>query len=69
MLVNSSKIKGRLKELDMTQADVAVHLGISAATANQKINNVRDFSLEEAEKVAELLKIEDTSFGEYFFAH
>lgn len=68
-LVNTNKIKGRMKELEVTQADVAKHLNIAQPTANQKINNIRPFDLEEAEKLSELLHIEAAQFGEYFFAH
>lgn len=67
-MVNTNKIKGRMKELEITQADVAKTLGIAQPTANQKINNVRPFELEEAEKLAILLKLEAGEFGKYFFA-
>lgn len=68
-MVNTNKIKGRMKELEVTQADVAKHLNIAQPTANQKINNIRPFDLDEAEKLSELLHIETEQFGEYFFAH
>lgn len=67
-MINSNKIKGRMKELEITQADVAKALNIAPPTANQKINNVRPFDLEEAEKLANLLAIESGEFGKYFFA-
>ena len=38
-MVNTNKIKGRMKELELTQADVAHCLNIAQPTANQKINN------------------------------
>jgi transcriptional regulator with XRE-family HTH domain len=68
IVVNTNKIKGRMKELEITQADVAKCLEIAQPTANQKINNVRPFDLNEAEKLAELLNIEAGDFGLYFFA-
>lgn len=68
-MVNSNKIKGRMKELGLTQADVAHELGIATPTANQKINNVRYFTLDEAEKLSNLLQITLAEFGDYFFAH
>lgn len=67
-MVNTNKIKGRMKELEITQADVAKCLKIAQPTVNQKINNVRPFDLEEAEKLSELLKISSSEFGMYFFA-
>lgn len=66
-MVNTNKIKGRLRELGKTQLDVAKYLGIQQATANQKINNSRCFTLEEAEKLAELLGISPEEFKLYFF--
>lgn len=67
-MVNSNKIKGRMKEKEITQADVARHLKIAQPTVNQKINNIRPFDLEEAEKLSDMLGICSGEFGEYFFA-
>lgn len=67
-MVNANKIKGRMRELSITQADVAKALNIAQPTANQKINNTRPFDLDEAEKLANLLQIHAGEFGDYFFA-
>lgn len=67
-MLNVNKIRGRLAELNLTQRDVAQALGIAVPTASQKLNRVRPMDLDEAEKLAALLKIEDDQFGEYFFA-
>ena len=67
-MVNTNKLKGLMKELNITQADVAKELDIAQPTANQKINNVRPFDLDEAEKLANMLHIEAGDFGTYFFA-
>lgn len=66
-LVNTDKIKGRMRELKITQKDVALALKIAQPTINQKINNVRPFNLSEAESLATLLKIDDSAFANYFF--
>ncbi len=66
-MVNTNKIKAKMKELELTQNDVACSLGIRQSTANQKINNVRCFSLEEAEKLSNLLSIKADEFKDYFF--
>ncbi len=58
-----------MRELEITQADVAKALNIAQPTANQKINNTRPFDLNEAEKLAVLLKIDSGEFGAYFFAN
>ena len=67
-MINTNKIKGRMRELAITQADVAKALNIAQPTANQKINNTRPFDLDEAEKLAQLLQINSGEFGEYFVA-
>lgn len=67
-MVNTNKIKGRMREMEITQADVAKCLEIAQPTANQKINNVRPFDLTEAEKLSSLLDIDSGEFGKYFFA-
>ncbi len=68
-MINSNKVKGRIKECGLSQEDVAKHLNIASCTVSQKLNNVRPFDLEEAEKLATLLKIDSAEFGDYFFAH
>lgn len=66
-MINTSKIKERMDELGITQVKLAKRLGIAAPTMSQKINNNRPLSLEEAEKMANALKIKDKDFGVYFF--
>lgn len=67
-MVNSAKIMGRMVELRITQADLAVKLGITQPTVSQKINNIRPMDLDEAEKMAEILKIGMPDFASYFFS-
>ena len=67
-MLNIAKVRGRMAELKLSQKDVAEALGISVSTASQKLNRVRPIDLDEAEKLATLLKLEDNQFGEYFFA-
>lgn len=67
-MLNVSKVRGRMAELNITQKDVATALDIATATASQKLNRVRPMNLDEAEKLASLLRLEDGQFGEYFFA-
>lgn len=68
-MLNANKIKGRMRELGITQADVAKFLNVAQPTVNQKINNIRPFDLDEAEKFSNLLGIDTCEFGAYFFAH
>lgn len=69
MVVNSKKICGRMRELGLRQLDVAQAMGIAAPTVSQKINGIRPMTLEEAERMADVLKIDNADFGIYFFSH
>lgn len=64
---NTRKLKARMVELGLTQKDVADVLNIAPATASQKLNGIRPLYLHEAQTVANLLKIEDSAFSDYFF--
>lgn len=66
-LINTNKIKGRMKELQITQKDVAKSLGLAQPTVNQKIRNIRPMDLREAEKLSKLLHIKPEDFAAYFF--
>ena len=67
-MVNSKKLKDRAKEKGIRQWEIANKLGLKQSTVNQKINNKRPMLLEEAEKIADLLEIENVEFAAYFFA-
>lgn len=67
-MLNVDKVRGRMAELRLSQKDVADALGIAVSTASQKLNRVRPMDLDEAEKLSQLLKLNDSQFGEYFFA-
>ena len=68
-MINTNKIKGRMRELGKTQSDCAEYIGVKPPTFNQKINNIRPFYLTEAEKLSEFLEIQNSNFSEYFFCH
>lgn len=67
-MLNIPKVRGRMAELGLTQTDVANALNIATSTACQKLNRVRPMDLDEADKLAKLLCLDDSQFGEYFFA-
>ncbi len=54
--------------MGITQKDVSIALGLAQPTINQKINNIRPMDLDEAEKLADLLKIPSAEFATYFFS-
>lgn len=65
---DAERLKARMRELRITQEKLAEQLNLATPTISQKINNSRPFYLEEAEKVAKILKISNKDFGLYFFA-
>lgn len=67
-MLNTNKIKGRMRELGIVQADVAKQLDLAEPTVSQKINGKRPMDLEEARALADMLHIENSQFGDYFFA-
>ena len=67
-MINSMKLKGRLRELGLTQKDLAYALKLSKATISQKLSGFRPLTIDEAEKIAEVLRIPDSAFGSYFFS-
>lgn len=67
-MLNSNKIKGRMKELGIVQADVAKRLKLAEPTVSQKINGKRPMDLEEARALAKMLQIDNGEFGVYFFS-
>jgi predicted transcriptional regulator len=67
-MINTRKIKGRMQELGVLQADVAKTLGLAEPTVSQKINGKRPMDLDEAKKLAQMLNIDKCDFGAYFFS-
>lgn len=65
-MLNSNLIKARMAELGLTQKDLAKALNLAPATISQKINNIRPLYLEEALSFAEILRIEDRDFRNFF---
>ena len=64
---DTERLKTRMRELRITQENLAKQLDLATPIISQKINNNRPFYLEEAEKVARILKISNKDFGLYFF--
>lgn len=68
-MLNTNKIKGRMRELGIVQADVAKRLELAEPTVSQKINGKRPMDLDEARALAEMLHIDNSEFGSYFFSN
>jgi len=68
-LINSNKVKGRLVELGLTQKDGQSVWKCALPTVSQKINRVRPINLEEADLLADLLKLNEEEYYEFFFGN
>lgn len=66
-MINSNKIKGRMRELGIIQADVAKRLNLAEASVSLKLSCKRPMDLDEARELAEMLNISNEDFGTYFF--
>lgn len=67
MMFNYSKLLGKIKERGFTQTDFAQKIGMSPTTLSLKLSNKASFKQEEMKKASELLNIDTTEIGTYFF--
>jgi transcriptional regulator with XRE-family HTH domain len=63
-----SKLLGRMRELGMTQKDVAGKLGINKGTLNSKLKGKGVFNASEIDEISKILDIAKEEIGVYFFA-
>lgn len=63
--MNYDKLKGKMKEKRISQAEMAEEIGITLQAFNQKVNGKRQFTIEEAIIISEKLDLENPM--EYFF--
>lgn len=57
--MNLNKIKGKLKENNLTYADISLTLGISRTAFNDKINGKRRFYVDEIKEMSKKLNLTD----------
>ena len=67
MKFDYSKLLGRIKEFGFTQEIIALKIGMSVSTMSFKLNNKAFFTQKEIIKICDLLEIETTEIGAYFF--
>lgn len=67
--MNADLLKGKIKELHMTQADVACGIGISLSRFNAKLNGTggAEFSLGEIRAMRKLMLLGDDTSNAIFF--
>lgn len=66
--MNVIEIKKRNLELNITPKDWSECLGITVQQAYKKINGSSPLTLEQADKIQHLLKIDNCDFGLYFMS-
>ena len=62
-----SKLKGRMKEKEISQEDLAARIGKNKSTISLKFNNQGQFTQEEIVNISETLEIPVQQISEYFF--
>lgn len=70
-MINTLKLKAKLKEKNLTQEEVAIKLGINPSTFNKKINNEvgETLTIQEATNLKEILGIANNDIIDIFFAN
>lgn len=66
--MNAIEIRKRNIELGITVKDWADCLGVSIQHAYRKLNGVSPLTLAQADKIQQLLKIDDSDFALYFLS-
>ena len=69
-MINTAKLKAKLKERNMTQEDLAKLMGKNPATINFKLNNEigETLTIEETSMMKDILQISIPEMVEIFFA-
>lgn len=68
--MNIPKLKGKMRELNITQENLAKSIGISIATLNRKLQTEQGeaFTVGEAMKIAEILGLDGTEASDIFLS-
>lgn len=67
MRLDYSKLLGRIRERELTQAEVAKKIGVSPATLNKKLRGHTEFTQSEIGSLCKLLDIRHKEISAYFF--
>lgn len=57
--MNKALLKAEMVKANVTRDALSEHLGVSYSTLTQKINGKRQFTVDEAVKICQVLHIED----------
>lgn len=64
---NYQKLKGRMRELNLTQKEVSQKANMSVTAFNNKLNHKSEFSSSEIFSISDALRIPDEEIKHYFF--
>lgn len=67
MMVDVNKLKGKMAENGFIQNDLASAIGIDRSTLNRKLRTGEDFSINEANKIAQVLSLTKNEAMSIFF--
>lgn len=67
MKFNYSKLRGKIREMGITQKQIAEKIGTGESTISAKLNNKCYFYQPEIAKICDILNIADEEVGLYFF--
>lgn len=66
-MTNTEQLKALLRQSGYKLRHVASVVGVSDNTLRSKLNGTSEFKLDEAERLASLLELDETQRIEYFF--
>ena len=69
IIYNYGKLLGRIRELNLTQDQIAARINISPASMNLKLGNKSSFKQDEILDMCEALSIPFSDIPQYFFCH
>lgn len=62
-----NKLIGRIKELGLTQYDLAKKINVNKSTLSNKLNGKSEFTVKEIDDICRELNIDNAEIGLYFF--
>lgn len=68
MKITYSKLLGRIREMGLTQEQLAKEIGINKGTLSAKLNNQYSFTVKEILAIGKVLQIPKSEISDYFFA-
>lgn len=64
--MNVMKLKGKMREMGMTQQSLARQINIDKSTLSRRLKDGNDFTIEEVNKITYALKLSDSEATEIF---